>query len=342
MVKKNILFVSFDEEYIATIEYRFADLIKEKASVEFITDIDYFYEIMKKPKRIDILIIPYGIEPEHPEVFSKTKIFYLTDDEGYKDNPAFIYKFHSVKSIVKKMDSGLIGENIASESKGTKVVGVYSVAGGTGNTLTSLALAYKLQQKGKRVMYVSTTPHQDFSYYLNCNGTLSDAFCYQCSINIKNALKIIQNEIRNEDFDFLPPFKNLPVSYQMKLPMYLQIISYLKKQNVYDYIIAELSCDLQQDKMVFLKECDRAILVTTQDKTAVDKLETFLNYMLDFNRNVILLCNRYKRNQPDYLSVNNLLRTYEFSEYIEENESVFTLEMIKKSQLLDRTVICLE
>lgn len=341
-MKKNIVFVSFDDEYIAAIEYKLARLIEEKANIEFISEQSVFKRLMSMPKKIDVLILPLGVSIEHPEAFSKTKIYYLTEEEAENQNPAYIYKYYSVKSVVEKIDLSLIADNSNAGAKGTKVVGVFSASGGTGKTLTALSLAYRLKQKGKRVMYVSTVPHQDFSYYMDYGDVLGTAFCYQCSINIKNALKIIQNEIRSEEFDFLPPFKNLPVSYQMKFSTYAQIITYIKDKNLYDYVIVELSSDLQPDKFVFLKACDRTVLVTTQDKIAVAKLETFLANMLDFNQNIVLLCNRYKRSQADYLSGRESLRSYEFSEYIEEYPEPLDLDMIKNSQLFDRTTICIE
>ena len=162
MVKKNIVFVSFDEEYISTIEYKFAELVNDKANVEFITDELIFARLMNIPKKIDVLIIPYGMTIKHPEAFSKTKIYYLTDEETEESNTSYIYKYYSVKNIVKKIDANLIADSSDMGSLGTKVVGVFSVSGGTGNTLTALSLAYRLRQKGKRVMYISTVPHQDF------------------------------------------------------------------------------------------------------------------------------------------------------------------------------------
>ena len=252
----------------------------------------------------------------------------------------YIYKYYSVKRMLEKIDSGLITE--AESEKGTKVVGVFSASGGTGKTITALTLAHKLMKKGKRVIYISTVPYQDFTYYIDDASVLGTAFCYQCSINIKNALKIIQDEIKNEGFDFLPPFKNLPVSYQMKFSVYSQIVDYLRDKNIYDYIVVELSSELEADKLVFLKNCDWKVLLTTQDKIAVGKLEALLSNMLDFDRNILILCNRYKYNQPDFLSGAQLLQKYEFSEFIEEYNAPLDLEMTKNSQLFDRTILCME
>ena len=91
----------------------------------------------------------------------------------------------------------------------------------------------------------------------------------------------------------MPPFKNLPVSYQMKFSVYSQIVDYLRDKNIYDYIVVELSSELEADKLVFLKNCDWKVLLTTQDKIAVGKLEALLSNMLDFDRNILILTAGY-------------------------------------------------
>lgn len=340
MAKKNILFVCFDDEYITTIEYKFAQLVAQQASVEFISDEKAFQRVLSMQKKFDIMILPKGISVDRSDIYRNTKKYYLID-EAQGNASVDIYKYYSVKNIIEKIDSTLINHDISDGSKGTKVVGVFSVAGGTGKTIASLSIAQKLACEGKRVLYISTVSHQDFSYYLNCGEVLGTAFCYQCSINVKNALKIVQQEIKNEDFDFLPPFKNLPVSYQMTFDTYVQIINYLKINNSYDYIVVELSSELQPEKLTFLKNCDRKIFITTQDMAAVKKLEAFLSNMLDFNQNLVFVCNRYKKEQYDYLSASNVLRNYEFAEFIEEYEGTFEPDNVKASQLFNKTVLCI-
>ena len=103
MIKKNIVFVSFDEEYVETIEYKFAKLIEEKANVEFITEPEIFERLKRMPKKIDVLIIPQEVSIEHPEIFAKSKIYYLTEKEIDGDNATCIYKYYSVKNIVQKI-----------------------------------------------------------------------------------------------------------------------------------------------------------------------------------------------------------------------------------------------
>lgn len=342
MSKKNILFVSFDKEYISTIEYKFASLVKEKAQVSFITDRNVFSSFMIMPSKIDILIIPYGTVIEHPEAFSKTKIFYLIDEEREENNPDYIYKFYSVKSIVEKIDKSLIVDSKETGSKGTKVLGVFSAAGGTGTTITALSIAKKLKNKGKRVIYISTTPYQDFAYYMENVEELSVPFSYQCSINIKNALKILVSEIRIKEFDYLPPFKNLPVSYQVGFSTYVQIIDYIKKLNSYDYIVVEMSSELEPGKMEFILRCDKLVAVTTQDRTAVNKLKKSIDSMPDFSDKIVILCNRYKKSQRNFISETDYFKRFEISEYIEEFLEPLDFMNIEKSNLFDVTVLCVE
>lgn len=200
MIKKSIVFAAFDEEYVATIEFKLAKLTEERASIEFITDAGCLEAFLERPKKIDVLILPYGIMLPHPEAFSKTSIYYLTEEEMDAENPAYIYKYYSVKRMLEKIDSGLITE--AESEKGTKVVGVFSASGGTGKTITALTLAHKLMKKGKRVIYISTVPYQDFTYYIDDASVLGTAFCYQCSINIKNALKLYRTKSKMKDLIF--------------------------------------------------------------------------------------------------------------------------------------------
>ncbi|MCM1082608.1 MAG: AAA family ATPase [Clostridium sp.] len=341
MAKKNILFVCFDDEYIITIEYKFAQLVGQQANVEFISEEKAFQRVLSMQKKFDIMILPKNISVDKLDIYRNTKKYYLIDDVAEGNAPEYIYKYYSVKNIIEKIDSTLMNHDMSEGSKGTKVVGVFSVAGGTGKTIAALSISNKLACEGKRVLYISTVAHQDFSYYLNCGEVLGAAFCYQCSINVKNALKIVQQEIKTEGFDFLPPFKNLPVSYQMTFETYVQIINYFKNNNSYDYIVVELSSELHADKLAFLKNCDRKIFITTQDMVAVKKLEAFLSNMLDFNQNLVFVCNRYKKEQYDYLSASDVLRNYEFSEFIEEYQGALALENVKNSQLFNKTVICI-
>lgn len=54
MIKKSIVFAAFDEEYVATIEFKLAKLTEERASIEFITDAGCLEAFLERPKKIDV------------------------------------------------------------------------------------------------------------------------------------------------------------------------------------------------------------------------------------------------------------------------------------------------
>ena len=340
MAKKKILFVSFDEEYITTIEYKFSSLINEQATIEFISDEKFLSGCEDKLFRMDIVILPVSLRHKYSDLEGKAAVYYLTDIKDEGSNPQYIYKYDSIKFIAEKIDTRLINST-TDKKKGTKVIGAFSPAGGTGKTLLSMLLAYKLQNKGNRVLYVSTVSHQDFSYYIEGREYLSTEFCYQCTINIRNALKIINKEIRKGDFDYLPPFKNLPVSYKINFGIYMQIVEYIKKQNIYDYIVVELSPELQQDKLVFLKQCDIKLLISTQDRISVRRLETFISGIPDTGDNPILVCNRYDRRKTDYLSISPVIESCELSQYIDEMYDELDWSTAKSVIDMEKTYLCI-
>ena len=342
MAKKKIVFVSFDEDYISNIEYKFARFFEKSASIEFISDQGSFKRLMNLPRKTDIMILPEGTMISHPDAYSKTKIFYLSDEESNGNKPEYIYKYASVKMMAEKIGAEFISGKNIDDARGTRLVGVFSVAGGTGKTLASLALASKLKKAGKRVMYISTVPHQDFAYYIDYDGTLGSSFCYQCSINMKNALKTIDGEIKNEGFDFLPPFRNLPVSYQVFFDTYVQIVDFLKARNSYDYIIVEMSPELLPGKMRFIKECDKLVVLTTQDEIAVRQLEAFIDSMSSDESEMLLVCNRYNSRRRNYLAESFISRNNEVVEYIYEYGKTLNYEGVKNSILYDKTAQLLD
>jgi MinD-like ATPase involved in chromosome partitioning or flagellar assembly len=159
---------------------------------------------------------------------------------------------------------------------------------------------------------------------------------------MKNALKTVENEIVNEDFEYLPKFKNLPVSYQVTFDTYMQIVSYMKGKNVYDYIIVEMSSDIQPGKLKFMNECDKVVFVTTQDAVAVGQLETLIDSMSENSAEALIVCNRYMKGRQDYLKGSFLARHFEVVEQIDEYGKPLTYDNVKDSVLYKNLVSILE
>ncbi len=344
MSKKKIVFVCFDEDYITALEYKMAEIVGQNAEIEFITDCKFYTQYMSVPKRIDILVVPENMGQLITNKSNIGKIYYLTEEnvENNKESEDLVYKYGSVRYLVEKID-GKIFENTNKEGKkGTKVVSVFSVGGGCGKTTAALAVAHNLHKKGNRVLYVSTQPMQDYQFVIpNCEK-LSSEFSYQCTINIKNALKLLLREIKTEGFDYIPAFNKIPSTYQVTFETYVDMIEFINQKNMYDYIIVELSNSISTKKNSFMHNCYRTLIVTTQEETAVKKLENFLESMAGFTDKVTILCNRVKTTRTNYLEVSPLVSTYEISEYVSEGETGISFQTIKDYHCFNRTTVCLE
>lgn len=341
MAKKSIVFVSFDEEYIATIEYKLTRFIEKYADIEFITKESAYNKLISEHRIIDLLILPEGTLFQTSVDSSKTTVIYITEEKKESKENNYIYKYYPLEYISKIIIKNLACKKTIDGAHGTQIIGVYSVAGGAGKTITALSLSYKLRKLGYKVLYISTVPEQDFTYYMKYDGHLSNQFSQQCSINMKSALKLLKDEVENEDFDFLPKFKNLPVSYQISFDIYVQIISQFKDKNIYDYIVVELSSDIQIEKIKFMRNCDKLVVLTTQDYIAISKLETFMDNVANDIPEIILVCNKYNKYRKDYIKESYISRYYDILEYIDEYGQALTFENVKKSALYNKLISAL-
>lgn len=342
MNTKKIVFVCFDNDYITALEFKMAEIVGNSADIEFITDVIYFQQYMSIPRRIDILVMPEGMKEALTNKVNVGKILYLTDEILQEEQDDLVYKYGSVRYLVEKIDNKIFDNAEKDIKKGTKVISVFSVCGGCGKTVTSLAVANNLHKKGNRVLYVSTQPLQDFEFYLAGAAKLSSEFSYQCTINIKNALKMLLREIKSEGFDYIPAFSKLPAMYQVSFETYVDMIEFISQRNMYDYIVVELSSQVSIKQNAFMHNCYRTLIVTTQEEVAVRKLETFLSNMADFSDKVTILCNRVRPNVNNYLESSFLASKYEISEYVTEGQWEINLQVIKDYQYFNKTTVCLE
>lgn len=340
MRRRKLVFVCTECEYVNTIEYKLVSFLSTQIEVEFIITSKYINEYFETPRKIDILIISPELYEKLPNKPICTHIHWLLEEEKQStenDNCSYIYKYSSVRGMVEKIGSDFISDTATLGSKGTQVVSVFSVVGGSGKTLAALSMAYAMRQEGKKALYISTESIQDFKFFLNCRQYLSPAFEYQCSININRALEGVEKEIQQEDIEYLLPFKRLPLSYQIDFDGYLDILTYIQKKNIYDCILVEVSKEITPGKLSFLQDCDRMVLVTTQEEHAVKQIEELLNNMTSFSIPPIVICNRFKPQVENYLSKSLLMNKCEVSEYINEYEKPIGWEAVKQNALFSKT-----
>ena len=341
MSNKKIIFVCFEETYVGTIEYKLAEILKGKAELEFITNESYLLEFLHSTRTADVLLISKKYENLIDERFGATKVIWLTEDKEFEQKQGqygdeYMYLYTSVRSMIDRMDSSILLDAQMATKNGTQLISVFSVTGGCGKTMAALGMAYALTKEGNKVLYVSTESMQDYQYYIPDVKSISSNFGYQCAVDMKAAKRCVLNEIEHGDIDYLRPFPALPMSYQVNNEKYYELVDGIVESNIYDYIVVELSKEIEAKKIAFMQKSQRTVFITTQQKTEIVRLYDFINSITRFATSPLLVCNRFDNKAKDYFTNSELAKRCEIAEYIMEAERDLTWDDIKRNGLFEK------
>lgn len=343
--KLNMLVVCQDENYLKSIEYRLAEALSDKVELSFITNEECLKVYNEQPKNIDILMIE---EKLYKEVMSRQNcrnVYLLVEDENVAErqekagNKNIIYKYSSIRVIIDKIDNRLLQKKQNSGHMSTKVISVYSPAGGCGKTTVSLGLANQLGVKGYKVLYVSTEVLQDYQTILGEKEHMPEQAGYQCGMQTEKAADEMLQYVKKTEFEYFPAWKRMLPAYGIKTEHLLQIVEYIRNKNIYDYIIVELSCEIQEEKLNFLYQSDRVVLVTKQDKETVEKLKRFMENIVERKGMGVIVCNFYNGEQKNFLIENQSRLKYTICEYIEKMDTVPELQVMANMHILEKTAM---
>lgn len=346
VASRKITFVCFDEAYVGTIEYKLAEILNDKADLEFITNEAYLIEFLHNDRQTDILLMPKKYENLLNEQFKNVKIIWLTEDKelsasGNNYGEEYMYLYTSVRSMIDQMDANFLKEISTGTKNGTQIVSIFSVSGGCGKTMAALGITYALAKEGNKVLYVSTESMQDYKFYKQDVKEITSDFGYQCAVDMEMAKRCVLNEIEHGDIDYLRPFSVLPMSYQVGVDKYFELINGIIESNIYDYIVVELSKEIEPKKITFMQKGHRTVLVTRQGEYEVLRLADFINNITKFSAMPLIVCNRFDRDKLDYLQKSELTKRCEVAEYIMEADHDISWEEVKSNGLFEKVATLL-
>lgn len=348
MDKKLIVVVDTDDEYLAPLEYKLVEDWENSAEIEIITQLKYFNEFFSQPRNIHMLIINELLYNEKVQKQNCRHVFVLRENEHdtyarLEDKKVrSLYKYSSIKEIYAEItkDVRVNMEQVPVET--TRLYVVYSVCGGSGKTIGGLGLSSALSDLGKRVLYINTESYQDFNFYLEDRNYASTSLGYAMATNDYDMVPRMLTELGNEDFDFLRPFEKTPLSYQITEDSYLNLVDKIKNMKKYDVIVLEVSRDLTKGKLRLMEQADKVINICMQSEDAAYKNEKLLANINWKEEQWVFLCNRYKKDEENYLGNQVSLGMYSITEYIEEQEYPLNLKMIRERGIFDTTAYLLD
>lgn len=344
MKQKRIVIACLDEEYIQSLEYKLTEAFGVENRIEFITDYEYFREFIAEPQDIDILLIQAELYREAEGRQSFREVYLLTEDEDdirlQRGSKKYVYKYSSIRRMLDAMDGyGAMNQGVGGQEN-TKLVSVYSVNGGCGKTTAALGIAAAFAADGFKVLYMNSECFQDYRLLLEEKDVMPNEIGYRYALDSEGILEEMLSYVKKDGFEYFPPFSKPLASYQITFEALLKQAEAICRKRRYDYLILELSREMDGKKMEALQKSDRIVLVTKQDELSVAKLELLTAELTELAGQCVLLCNHYTSEKEDCLKDSSAAARYAVSEYVEEWGQL-SLKNIKENSVFKRTAVAI-
>lgn len=323
MSKLSILLADTDEKYLIPLELKLIEGFQNEADLTVITEPGFLKEYFSVPRHIDVFIINEELYAKEFEKHDIVNTFLLTEqDEGGETGSIAvtkIYKYTSVKEIYAEIVNNIKSKDPDAVNKRnqTRVVTIYSPIGGIGKTTLSMGISAVLSQKYRKVLYINTDCLQTFQFLLSDEEYVETGFERHLSTQNGHIMDYFNLCVKNEMFDYLPPFHQTLSSLDIQMDDFLYLVEAVKSAKKYDDIILDTSSDFTADKAKLMSCSDSVILVAGQSRTDTLKLERLLsNIDSSDHEKFIFICNRYQQEKENYLIKENMIHQCHINEYV--------------------------
>lgn len=330
MGKPKVILADTDEMYLAPLEVKFLEELNEKIELEIITDFDYFSEYFSAPQSAEILIVSEELYFSDLQKQNIANIYVLAEnlEEGGTEDLGVtkIFKYTNTKEIYNRVtatSSGVIHSE-TNKSKESTVVLFYSAAGGVGKTTLAMAMCSCLAKGFKKVLYINAQRLNSFQFYLHNSSAISNSVYPELSDSGSNIFGRIRHVIRNEGFDYLPPFSASLSSLNINFSIYENIVKSAKATKEYDVIVVDTDTAFDHAKASLITVADKVIIVTKQSRASVNATNMLLKNMnCNDNEKYLFICNDFKADEMNIINEeHSKLSVSEYIKHIPEIEKL--------------------
>lgn len=339
MAKIKIILADLDEKYLAPIEMKFLEELDDEIDLEVITKETYFNEYFSQPRTADILVVGEELYNTALQRHNISNVFVLAEhiEEGGTEDLTItqLFKYTSIKEIYNQVIAAS-GVGISANSgrvKETKVVLFTSASGGTGKTTLAIGVAACLAKSFKKVLYINVEGINTFQYLLKNNSAVPSSAYVEFKKIGADIFTRVKHVVRNERFDYLPPFGAALSSLGIQYSMYKELINSAKMSKEYDVIIVDTDAIFNETKAEFIMQADKVVMVMNQSKASV-----FAMNMLAKNMNCndaekfLFICNNYEVDKANALINDTFKPTFMLSDYVGhvDNMEAITISELEK------------
>ena len=330
MAKIKILFADTNAVYVRPIERKLVEEFANYAEIHIITEIDYFNVFFERPQNFDLVIIDESLYNDDLHRHMIKEIYILMEDidsVGKTENLNInrVYKYSGVKEIINQISRGeVVQKNMKlSTDNTTKIFTFYSPQGGSGTSTLATSLS-KIAAKGMRkVLFLGIDNLQNFVWLMNENILFPSSLEKKLLEVSDFTYREIRPAIANENYDYLPPFRQAMSVLDIKRENLIKLIEEIKKSNVYEYIVVDTSSDFCKGIPKLMSISDKVIIVTEQNKPAASKLKRLLlNIDTSNDAKFSIVCNKYMQDKENCIVGEKFPSNCRISQYIEYNETM--------------------
>lgn len=268
MAKPLFVLVDTNSQYIAHLEARLLETFRDSIELEVIDDLDYLEKFNSSPRRIDVLIAAERLCAAFQRQNDIGIIYKLTEEPSDENLQGLsvrsIYKYSHIQKVFGEIEYGArqFVQIARVHAQKTKIVLVYSAAGGMGKTTVALGLSANLANNHKKVLYLDVENIQDFGYYLQDKSPMATAAERYLGSATADLYSEMKPYIRREGFDYMPPLRMAASAMGIDCSVYGEIAQSFRKHVDYDYIILDTDTDFDEQKDKLMQMADKVILLT--------------------------------------------------------------------------------
>ncbi len=329
MKKPRIIIADRDQAYAMPLLHKFIKEFYRRAEFELISDSTYFEKLFIQQQMAEVLIISEELYENVLQRHDIRHIFILTNekDNRYSEYASVnvIYKYSNIQDIFNEI-SGKCAEAfdaVTDNNEETRLVLFLSASGGIDKTTAAFNIALSLVRQSKRVLYINSSRLQSFGYLFDNCKQISDKELYSYMADTdEDIYQKIKNEIKNREFDYLPPFKAALITLGLPEDIFLRIAAGARVSKDYDYILMDTDSIFDEAGVGKLNAADKAVIITADDQRAVFETNRLAENINGINSDKYLfICFRHKNERKNDLT-SHIKAKYEIDEYIDyQNET---------------------